>query len=192
MNEIRKNIKVFLLMIIIGLFSIYQIEAQEVSKTDKPKSARKRPTVGVVLCGGGAKGFSQIRILKAIDEAGIPVDYIAGTSIGSIMGALYAIGYDPDTMEKLVRDQDWNQVIYDKIPRILMPVEQKMYERQYLATFPIKNKKLKVNSSLVDGVYVNLLMSKLMLPASNVHDFSKLSVPFSASPPMWNTPANTR
>ena len=178
MNELRKNIKVFLLMIIIGLFSIYQIEAQEVSKTDKSKSARKRPTVGVVLCGGGAKGFSQIRILKAIDEAGIPVDYIAGTSIGSIMGALYAIGYDPDTMEKLVRDQDWNQVIYDKIPRILMPVEQKMYERQYLATFPIKNKKLKVKSSLVDGVYVNLLMSKLMLPASNVHDFSKLSVPF--------------
>ncbi len=178
MNEIRKNIKVFLLMTIIGLFSIYQIEAQEVSPKTTTHSTRHRPKVGVVLCGGGAKGFSQIRILKAIDEAGIPVDYIAGTSIGSIMGALYAIGYDPDTMEKLVRDQDWNQVIYDKIPRILMPVEQKMYERQYIATFPIKDKKLKVKSSLVDGVYVNLLMSKLMLPASNVHDFRKLSVPF--------------
>ena len=165
-------------MIIIGLFSIYHVEAQDVKETNTTNSLRPRPKVGVVLCGGGAKGFSQIRILKAIDAAGVPVDFIGGTSIGSIMGALYAVGYDPDMMEKLVREQDWNQVIYDKVPRILMPVEQKMYERQYLATFPILNKKLKVKSSLVEGVYVNLLMSKLMLPASDVHDFNKLSVPY--------------
>ena len=178
MNGIRKNIKVFLLMTLIGLFSVYQVKAQDSKQTNTTKTIRHRPKVGVVLCGGGAKGFSQIRILKAIDEAGVPIDFIGGTSIGSIMGALYAVGYDPDMMEKLVREQDWNQVIYDRVPRILMPVEQKMYERQYIATFPIKNKKLKVKSSLVEGVYVNLLMSKLMLPASDVHDFSKLSVPF--------------
>ena len=178
MNGIRKNIKVFLLMTLIGLFSVYQVKAQDTKQTNTTKTIRHRPKVGVVLCGGGAKGFSQIRILKAIDEAGVPIDFIGGTSIGSIMGALYAVGYDPDMMEKLVREQDWNQVVYDRVPRILMPVEQKMYERQYIATFPIKNKKLKVKSSLVEGVYVNLLMSKLMLPASDVHDFSKLSVPF--------------
>ena len=178
MNGIRKNIKVFLLMTLIGLFSVYQVKAQDTKQTNTTKTIRHRPKVGVVLCGGGAKGFSQIRILKAIDEAGVPIDFIGGTSIGSIMGALYAVGYDPDMMEKLVREQDWNQVIYDRVPRILMPVEQKMYERQYIATFPIKDKKLKVKSSLVEGVYVNLLMSKLMLPASNVHDFNKLSVPF--------------
>lgn len=160
-------------MMFVSVFSLYQLEAQEVGDT-----IRHRPKVGVVLCGGGAKGFAQIRILKAIDEAGIPIDYIGGTSIGSIMGALYAVGYDPDMMEKLVREQDWSRVIYDRVPRIYQPVEQKMYERQYLATFPIMNKKVKVKSSLVDGVYVNLLMSRLMLPASNIHDFNKLSVPF--------------
>jgi NTE family protein len=178
MNEIRKNKVIFLLMLLVSLFSFYNIEAQEVNDSVKPKNVRHRPKVGVVLCGGGAKGFSQIPILRAIDQAGVPIDYIGGTSIGSIMGALYAVGYDPDMMEQLVREQDWNQVIYDRVPRILMPVDQKMYERQYLATFPIKDKKLKVKSSLVEGVYVNLLMSRLMLPASDIHDFNKLSVPY--------------
>lgn len=173
MNWMRKSLKLFLLILFVSMFSFTHVNAQTAND-----SVRHRPKVGVVLCGGGAKGFAQIRVLKAIDEAGIPVDYIAGTSIGSIMGGLYAVGYDPETIEKMVRAQDWNQVIYDKVPRIYMPVEQKMFERQYLGTFPIMNGKLKVKSSVVDGVYVNLLMSRLMLPASNIHDFNKLSVPF--------------
>jgi len=159
----------------ICVFAILYANAQNPSDTI---TACHRPKVGVVLCGGGAKGFSQIRILKALDEAGVPVDYIGGTSIGSIIGSLYAVGYDPDVMEELVRKQDWNAVIYDKIPRIYVPVEQKMYERHYLATFPITQGKIKVKSSLVDGVYVNLLMSKLMLPACDIHDFKNLPVPF--------------
>ncbi len=178
MNRITKHLTSFLLMMLISVFSFYSVDAQEVSDSVALKKFRHRPKVGVVLCGGGAKGFAQIRVLKAIDEAGVPIDFIGGTSIGSIMGALYAVGYDPDMIEKLVREQDWNQVIYDRVPRVLMPVEQKMFERQYLATFPIMDGKLKVKSSVVDGVYVNLLMSQLMLPASNVHDFNKLSVPF--------------
>lgn len=154
------------------------VEAQTINDSVAPRVTRPRPTVGVVLCGGGAKGFAHIRILKAIDDAGIPVDYIGGTSIGSIIGALYAVGYDPETMEQIVRSQDWDKVMYDKIPRILMPVEQKMQEREYLATFPISNGKIKVKPSLVDGVYVNMLLSKLMFPANDIHDFNNLSVPF--------------
>lgn len=137
-----------------------------------------RPKVGVVLCGGGAKGFAHIRILKKIEEAGIPIDYIGGTSIGSIIGGLYAAGYDPDMMENLVRKQDWNTVIYDKIPKNLKPIEQKMENANYMVTLPIKKGKLKVVESLVDGVHVNLLLSRLMLPAKGVKNFSKLSVPF--------------
>lgn len=141
-------------------------------------SLTKRPKVGVVLCGGGAKGFAQIRILKAMDEAGVPIDFIGGTSIGSIIGALYAVGYDPDMIEKLVREQDWNQVLYDKFPEVLMPIDKKLYERNYLATFPIQNGKVKVKSSFVEGVYVNMLLSRLMLPANGVHDYKDLPVPF--------------
>jgi len=138
----------------------------------------RRPRVGVVLCGGGAKGFAHIRILKKIEEAGIPIDYIGGTSIGSIIGGLYAVGYDPDMMEKLVVNQDWNTIIYDKIPRSIKPIEQKMEQTNYIVTLPITKGKVKVSESLVDGVYVNLLLSRLMLPSKGIDDFTQLPVPF--------------
>ena len=160
-------------MLLVSLVAVYDSTAQSVRN-----ASNKRPKVGVVLCGGGAKGFAEIPILKAIDKAGIPVDYIAGTSIGSIIGSLYAVGYDPDVIEDMVRKQDWNQIIYDRIPAVYLPIESKMESRKYLATFPIKDRKIKVKSSVVDGVYVNMLLSKLMLPADKIHDYRKLPVPF--------------
>ena len=174
MKSIRLNIgKVAMMFMLIMTVFVSEIQAQVVDD-----SHSHRPKVGVVLCGGGAKGFAQIRILKALDEAGVPIDYIGGTSIGSIIGALYAVGYDPDMIEKLVREQDWNQVLYDKFPEELMPIDRRMNERRYLATFPITNGKMKVKSAFVEGVYVNMLLSRLMLPAHNIQDYSKLSVPF--------------
>lgn len=173
MKKIEMDFKMIVLMFLISVFSIGNVEAQSVKN-----AGAKRPKVGVVLCGGGAKGFAQIRILKAIDEAGIPVDYIGGTSIGSIIGSLYAVGYDPDVIEELVRKQDWNSIIYDKIPPEFIPIDKKIETRKYLATFPISNGKIKVKSSLVDGVYVNMLLSRLMLPADMTRDYRKLPVPF--------------
>lgn len=174
MKSIRLNIgKVAMMFMLIMTVFVSEIQAQVVDDSNT-----HRPKVGVVLCGGGAKGFAQIRILKALDEAGVPIDYIGGTSIGSIIGALYAVGYDPDMIEKLVREQDWNQVLYDKFPEELMPIDRRMNERRYLATFPITNGKMKVKSAFVEGVYVNMLLSRLMLPAHNIQDYSKLSVPF--------------
>lgn len=145
---------------------------------DADTVVRHRPKVGVVLCGGGAKGFAHIRILKKIEEAGIPIDYIGGTSIGSIIGGLYAVGYDPDMMEKLTREQDWNTIIYDKIPDRFTPIEKKMENTKYLVTLPIEHGKIKVSESLIDGVYVNMLLCRLMLPSKGIGDFKKLSVPF--------------
>lgn len=174
MKSIRLNIgKVAMMFMLIMTVFVSEIQAQVVDDSNT-----HRPKVGVVLCGGGAKGFAQIRILKALDEAGVPIDYIGGTSIGSIIGALYAVGYDPDMIEKLVREQDWNRILYDKFSEELMPIDRRMNERRYLATFPITNGKMKVKSAFVEGVYVNMLLSRLMLPAHNIQDYSKLSVPF--------------
>ena len=171
--KVNLHIKVCLMLLFVSMVAVYDAAAQSVKN-----AGAKRPKVGVVLCGGGAKGFAEIPILKAIDKAGIPVDYIAGTSIGSIIGSLYAVGYDPDVIEQMVREQDWNQIIYDKIPNVFLPIDKKIETRQYLATFPIKDGKIKVKSSVVDGVYVNMLLSKLMLPADKIHDYRKLPVPF--------------
>ncbi|MFR5270954.1 MAG: patatin-like phospholipase family protein [Hoylesella buccalis] len=75
--------------------------------------ARKK--VAVVLSGGGAKGMAHIGALKVIEEAGIPVDIVTGTSMGSIIGGLYCIGYDAHCMDSIVRLQDWSLVLSDKV-----------------------------------------------------------------------------
>ena len=76
-----------------------------------------RKKVGLVLSGGGAKGMAHIGAIKVIEEAGIPIDYVVGTSMGSIIGGLYAIGYTPEQMDSMVRKQDWGYLLSDRISR---------------------------------------------------------------------------
>ena len=91
--------------------------------TAQPHSRKK---VGIVLSGGGAKGMAHIGALKVIEKAGIPIDYVVGTSMGSIIGGLYSIGYTPEQLDSMVRRQDWTFLLSDKIPRS----EQNMAERE--------------------------------------------------------------
>ena len=79
--------------------------------------AQERKKVGLVLGGGGAKGAAEVGVLKVLEEAGIPVDYIAGTSIGAIVGGLYAVGYDAAALDSLYRNQDWMFLIKDEVKR---------------------------------------------------------------------------
>ncbi len=137
-----------------------------------------RPRVGVVLSGGGAKGFAHIGALKVIEEAGLPIDYIAGTSMGSIVGGLYAIGYSPEDMVRLVKEQNWNAVMSDAIPRKYISIDEKIMNRQYLATFPFRDKKIQMKSSIYDGAMVNLLLARLTSPVYKIRKYDELSVPF--------------
>ena len=79
-----------------------------------------RLKVGVVLGGGGAKGAAHIGVLKYIEDMGIPVDYVAGTSMGSILGGLYALGYTPEELTQLIASMDWSEYIGNKIDRPMM------------------------------------------------------------------------
>ncbi|HMM18903.1 MAG TPA: patatin-like phospholipase family protein, partial [Petrimonas sp.] len=90
-------------LLMIPLLFVSSVFGQE---TFGQETKKDRPKVGVVLSGGGAKGFSHIGALKVLEEAGIPVDYITGTSMGAIVGGLYAIGYDAHTIDSLVKEQD--------------------------------------------------------------------------------------
>ena len=88
----------------------------------------KRPSIGVTLSGGGAKGLAHIGILKAIDSAGIKVDYITGTSMGSIIGGLYAVGYSADELEKIARKADWSEVLSNQSSlRAIVMLEKEEY-----------------------------------------------------------------
>ena len=79
--------------------------------------AAARKKVALVLGGGGAKGVAHVGVLKVLEEAGIPIDMVAGTSMGAIVGGLYAIGYSPNEIEEMVRTQDWELLLSDQIGR---------------------------------------------------------------------------
>jgi len=143
--------------------------------SEKPS---KRPSVGLVLSGGGAKGFAYIGLLRVIQEAGLPIDYIGGSSIGSIIGGLYALGYHPDSIAKMIRSQEWDDLLKDVIDRRYIAYEEKEYGEKTIVKLPIRNKKLGLGSSMYQGQEVNLLLNKYFSPAYKTTDFSKLQTPF--------------
>lgn len=156
--------RTFLLSIFLILFG-YSLQAQETTH---------RPKIGLVLSGGGAKGFAHVGVLKVLEEAGIPIDCIAGTSIGSIVGGFYAMGYDADTLEKIVKSQDWATLLSDQVDRRYIPVFDKHELDRYNLSFPIRSKRVSLPSGALSGQNVQDLFSYLSLDYQNVTDFSKL------------------
>ncbi|MCX6248845.1 MAG: patatin-like phospholipase family protein [Bacteroidetes bacterium] len=137
----------------------------------------KRPSVGLVLSGGGAKGFAYIGLLRVMEEVGLPVDYIGGSSIGSIIGGLYAIGYHPDTIAKMIRSQHWNELLKDITERKYVAYEEKGIWEKTIVSLPLKHKKLGIGS-MYQGQEINLLLNRFFSPAYKSDDFSKLPTPF--------------
>jgi len=142
-------------------------------------SARPRPKVGLALSGGGAKGLAHVGVLKVLEEAGIEVDCIAGTSMGSIVGALYAIGYRPADIEALVLGQDWRWLLTDQITRRDLSFEEKQDDSRFVATFPIRQGRISLPSGLVSGQNITVLISRLTAPVHHVEDFRAFPISFS-------------
>lgn len=163
---------------ILFLLCFETVDAQQLNDSFSSSEILIRPRVGVVLSGGGAKGFAHIGALKVIEEAGIPIDYISGTSMGSVIGGLYAAGYDPDSLIMLIKQQNWDNLMADIIPRKYIPIDEKIMDRHYLATFPFKNKKIQLKSALYEGEMISLLLARLTTPVYRIRDYSKLSIPF--------------
>ncbi|MCI0515176.1 patatin-like phospholipase family protein [candidate division KSB1 bacterium] len=138
----------------------------------------ERPKIGLVLSGGGAKGFAHIGILKLLDSLQIPVDYIAGTSMGSIAGGLYAIGYSGFDLEKIAERDDWQEIFTDNPPRPMLPFFQKEQTGRYQLDFGIKGLKPVTPSGLIFGQKISLLFSSLTFPYEKITDFDRLPIPF--------------
>ena len=86
----------------------------------------QKPKIGYAFGGGGAKGIAEIGVLRVLEEAGIRPDYITGTSIGSIVGGLYAIGYSVEELEALANEIDWNYYFNDELNRTDLPIEERL------------------------------------------------------------------
>lgn len=143
-----------------------------------PAQAQERPKIGLVLSGGGAKGFAHIGVLKVIEEIGLPIDYITGTSIGSILGGLYAVGYNARDLEEIALYTDWNEMFTDEVGRRALGMEQKMWDGRYIASLPIRNKKVQLPSGLIAGQKISQKLARLTLPVHGVDNFADLPIPF--------------
>ena len=100
-----------------------------------------RPKIGLVLSGGGAKGVAHIGVLKVLEEAEIPIDYICGTSMGAIIGGLYSIGYRAEELDSMVRSQDWIFLLTDQIARPYQSFNSKYEKEHFLIKVPLGNNK---------------------------------------------------
>ncbi|MDZ7313859.1 MAG: patatin-like phospholipase family protein [candidate division KSB1 bacterium] len=140
--------------------------------------AAPRPKIGLALSSGGAKGFAHIGVLKVLEEIGMPIDYLAGTSMGSVVGALYAIGYKSAALEELALHQDWQDLFSDAATRRDLPMEEKLWDGRYIAAFPIRKHAVQLPAGLIAGQKITAMLSRLTWPAHHISDFKELPIPF--------------
>lgn len=149
------------------------------SATRAERATPQRKKVGLVLSGGGAKGMAHIGALKVIKEAGIPIDYIVGTSMGSIIGGLYAIGYTPGQMDSMVRKQDWQFLLSDRTPRSDKNMAERETDEQFIISVPFSKTAIReVTGGLIKGQNISNLFSQLTLGYHDSIDFNRLPIPF--------------
>jgi NTE family protein len=137
----------------------------------------KNPKIGLSLSGGGAKGFTHVGVLKVLDSLGVKVDYISGTSMGAIVGGLYAAGYTGKDIEKIVMETDFYSLITDPKTRQETTFFNKNVDK-YLFTVPLKDGRITLPSSISTGQRNVYLLKELLKNVSNIDDFSKLPIPF--------------
>lgn len=138
----------------------------------------ENPKVGLVLSGGGAKGFAHIGVLKVIEKSGIRLDYIGGTSMGAIVGAFYASGYTAHQIDSLFRSVNFDNIIQDNLPRSAKTFYERDNSERHVVQLPFDRFKLSLPSSLSKGQNTYNLLTKNLAHVSEVTDFSKLPIPF--------------
>jgi NTE family protein len=138
----------------------------------------QRPRVGLILSGGAAKGMAHVGVLKVIEEAGLSIDYIGGTSMGGIVSALYAIGYSADSLAELVESVDWDRLLSDDIPRRDLSIEEKADYDRFIVSFPLQERKVKLPAGVVTGQNIENLFAELCAHVHNIKDFNQFQIPF--------------
>lgn len=146
-------------------------------------NAQDAPRTGLVLSGGAARGLAHIGVLKALEEQGVRIDAIAGTSMGAVIGGLYASGYTVAELEQLARTLDWRQVLSDDPPRPDVPFRRKQDDRDFLVKRKLSFRddgSLGLPLGVIQGQNLALLLERLLVHVSDTRDFDRLPIPFRA------------
>lgn len=160
-----------LMCLIIVILNVTFLKAQN----DQDK---KRPKIGLVLSGGGAKGMAHIGALKVIEQAGIKLDYIGGSSMGAIIGALYASGYTATELDSMFNVTNFGTLIQDNLPRSAKTFYEKEDSERYALTLPFNNFKVSVPPAYSGGQNIYNELVRLLYHVKDVKDFNKLPTPF--------------
>jgi len=165
------------MMVLLALSSQPAAAATSVDAVDA-----SRPKIGLALSGGGARGAAHIGVIRVLEENNVPIDYIAGTSMGSIVGGLYASGMDLDTIEEELGRIDWDAVFHDLPPRSDRSFRRKRDDDAYLIKFKpgFNNGELDLPRGLIQGQKIDLELARLVLPVASVDNFDDLTIPFRA------------
>ncbi|MGB5361145.1 MAG: patatin-like phospholipase family protein, partial [Eudoraea sp.] len=164
---IRKYLKVIFLVLLMGIPPF--LSAQE-----------KKPKVVVVLSGGGAKGIAHIPFIQTLDSLGIVPDLVIGTSMGSVVGGLYAMGYSGDSIARIAMSANWDHLFSGNISLSDVSVEEKSEFKRYLAELDLRKGKPKLNSALINDQNLREFLSILTYPAYRINDFDNLAIPYRA------------
>ncbi|WP_395051037.1 patatin-like phospholipase family protein [Flavobacterium sp.] len=138
----------------------------------------KRPKIGLVLSGGGAKGFAHVGVLKVLEAAGIKIDFIGGTSMGAVVGGLYASGYNAAQIDSIVSVTNFDNLLIDYVPRSSKSFYEKRNDELYALVLPFNRFKIEIPQSLSKGMFNYNLFNRLTLHVRHLRDFNQLPIPF--------------
>lgn len=149
---------------------------------DQDKERDNRLTIGLVLSGGGARGAAHVGVIKVLEELRIPVDYIAGTSMGAIVGGLYASGMDAGGLVAIIESSDWSALLSDRPPRSQRSFRRKSDDNGFLVDFDIGiiNSGLVFPEGFIQGQNLEIALKRMALPVISIDDFDDLPIPFRA------------
>lgn len=149
---------------------------------DAEPEATQRPRVAVVLSGGGARGAAHVGVLRRLREMRVPVDVVIGTSMGAVVGGLYATGLEPAELETVIREIDWKDAFVDRPPREDLSYRRKRDDDDYLVNFDVglRDGRIRLPKGIIQGQKLSLILREHTLPVSDVEDFDALPTPFRA------------
>lgn len=157
-------------ILFVAFFTVLTSFSQE-EKQSKPK-------IGLVLSGGGAKGFAHIGVLKVLEQAGVKIDYIGGTSMGAVVGGLYASGYNAHQLDSIFKATNFDELIKDFIPRSSKNFYEKKNDELYAFVLPFNKFRIGIPTALSKGLYNYNLLNRLTKNVRHVRDFKDLPTPF--------------
>jgi NTE family protein len=153
-----------------------------VTASEAAEEVQERPKIGLALAGGGAKGVAHVGVLRVLEELNVPIDYIGGTSMGSIIGGLYASGMSVDELEETLLEIDWQDTLQDETRRQDLAFRRKEEQRRYLMGLELGIKKSGIvwPTGLKTGQKLYFMLQTLTLPVADIEDFDRLPTPFRA------------